>query len=127
MNNQITNSEKFCSKAIAETPENSMCRIDTSSKEMHKTFREIRLNNNIDDPYNIYINLTSEHKMILIDKIINNDFIYEIHYFQIEFQNQIIFKAYDNFEIGEVLKDTDLAYKLNDFIENRTCIALDKW
>lgn len=61
---------------------------------------------------------------MLIKGLLDSSFEEEFNYFEIEENGQIIFKAYDSFEIGEVLSDSKLSVLLKEFVDNKMCILV---
>jgi len=115
----MTITQKFSCNVLEFAPELSICKIDSSSNELHNLLYSSKLE---DNGYNISIILTQNNKKLLIDGIVKKNFETEFHYFEIKDQEQIIFKAYDGFEIGEVSKQSILSEKLLYFIDNKICI-----
>lgn len=119
----MNNNQKFYLMIMNEAPENSILRISSSSEELHAKLHNIK-EKHISDDYNLVIILTPSNKKQLITLSKDNDFIENIHYFQLQFQHKIIFKSYDGFEIGEVLKGTNLYDKLYSFIKKKMCAVI---
>lgn len=120
----MNNNQKFYLMVMNEAPENSILRISSSSEELHDKLRYIK-EKDINDGYNLVIILTPSNRKQLITLSEDNGFIENIHYFQLQFHHKIIFKSYDGFEIGEVLKESNLYDKSYSFIKKKMCAVID--
>lgn len=111
--------EKFCRSVIYNSADLSICKICSSSEDLHMFLRDICKS---DDEYELFIELNSVNKKSLIKGLKDYNFEEEFHYFEIEENGQIVFKAYDGFEIGEVSLTSKLSELLKEFIDNNMCI-----
>lgn len=111
--------KKFCKSVISNSADLSICKICSSSADLHTLLRDICKS---DNEYELFIELNSVNKKSLIKGLKDYNFEKEFHYFEIEENGQIVFKAYDGFEIGEVSLSSKLSVLLKEFIDNKMCI-----